>query len=116
MAKINARAKGHAYERKIAHLFQELGWADCCSSRSENRRLDACGVDLCHTDPFYIQAKAVEKLGSYHDILARMPEMKDKFNLIFHKRNHKGTIVAMSEEDFFAILELLVKARVINPA
>lgn len=110
----SARVKGHTFERQIADVFRELGWTSCVTSRSESKRKDDQGIDLCYTDPFNIQAKAVEKLGSVHDILASMP-VDHNYNLVFHKRNRKGTIVSMTIEDFKDILEILITNQTIKP-
>lgn len=109
---INPRKKGHSYELQIRDWFRELGWDKAVSSRSESKNKDDQGVDLCYTDPFNIQAKAVEKLGSLHDILARMPK-DSNYNLVFHKRNRKGTIVAMTLEDFKEIIQMLTINKII---
>ena len=62
---LNARNKGHAYERKIVNELKEyLLFVNALSSRSESKNLDDKGVDIAYTDPFYIQCKAVEKLGN----------------------------------------------------
>jgi hypothetical protein len=111
---INPRVKGHSFELKIRDWFRELGWYKSVSSRSESKNKDDQGVDLCYTDPFNIQAKAVEKLGSIHDILERMPK-DENYNLVFHKRNRKGTIVAMTIEDFKELLEMLINNQIIKP-
>lgn len=111
----SSRNKGHAYERTIVQLFKELGWPDACTSRSESKRKDDEGIDCCYTDPFQIQAKAVEKLGSYHAILEKMKRRKGMYNLIFHKRNRQGTIVAMELDDFLEILQMLIKNGIIKP-
>lgn len=112
--KINARQKGHAYERKIAELFRSLGYEGCLTSRLESKRQDDLGIDLCGTANWQVQCKAVEKLGCYHDILARMPQKKGKFNVVFHKKNRKGSVVAMAEEDFVEIVQLLLKSGAIK--
>lgn len=106
MPKINARKKGHAYELQVRDLFKELGWPDCVSSRLESKRADDAGVDLCFTDPFNVQAKAVENLGSLHVVLAHMPN-DNKLNVVFHKRNRQGSVVCMGEESFKKIVTLL---------
>lgn len=112
--KINARAKGNSYELQIRDFFRELGWEKVVSSRAESKSKDDQGVDLCFTDPFNIQCKAVEKLGSLHDVLARMPAGPN-YNIVFHKRNRKGTIVAMTVEDFKEILSILIHNQIIKP-
>jgi len=111
---INARKKGHGYELAIRDFFKDLGYNKAVSSRSESKNKDDQGIDLCFTDPFNIQAKAVEKLGSIHDILSRMP-VDDNYNLVFHKRNRKGTIVAMTIEDFKEIMQMLITNQIIKP-
>ena len=96
---INTKNKGTSYELAIIKKFKELGW-ECASSRAESRTKDNAGVDICNL-PLNVQCKAVEKLGSVHEVLARMPREED--NVVFHKRNRKGTIVCMPEELFFKL-------------
>lgn len=110
----NSKKKGNAYELKIAHEFIEMGWGRCVSSRSESKRMDDKGVDLCYTEPFYIQAKAWESAPSYHKVLDEMPD-GNNYNLLFHKRNRKGEVVVMKKEVFYEILQKLIKAKVICP-
>ena len=99
---INSRAKGHAYELQIVNRLKELGY-DAVTSRSESKRMDDLGVDIIDNTDFYIQCKAVEKLKpSLHDILARMPT--DKVPVVYHKRNNKGSIVSLKQEDFERLL------------
>ena len=99
---VNARNKGKGYELKIAEEFREiLGYEDCVTSRSESKRLDDAGVDLCNTGFFQVQCKAWEKAPSYHDVLASMPQEEKKINVVFHKRNRKGEVVVMSKKDFY---------------
>lgn len=104
--KINARQKGHTYERKIAEEFRQLGYTECLTSRLESKRQDDLGIDLCHTGIWAVQCKAVEKLGSYHDILKAMPK-HERINVLFHKRNNKGETVTMSKDDFYIIIKHL---------
>jgi hypothetical protein len=110
----NARKKGNNYELEVIKLFRELGW-NCVSSRSESKRTDDAGIDVCYSDPFQIQAKAWERAPSYHEVLKGMPEKKGMFNLLFHKRNRKGTVVAMPWEHFREILEMLISNQIIKP-
>lgn len=115
MSKIKSpRAKGHKYELDIVKIFKELGW-DCVTSRSESKRTDDAGVDICYTSPFSIQAKAWESAPSYHKVLASMPRKKGNYNLLFHKRNRQGSVVVMTQEDFLEILEMLVVNKIITP-
>ena len=100
----NSRAKGNNYEVKLCNELKEF-FPDVVTSRSESKRLDDQGVDFCYTGIFNIQAKAVEKLrGGHHEILKRMPPPHTGVNVIFHKRNNKGTTVTMSKEDFYNLV------------
>jgi hypothetical protein len=102
----NGRVKGHTFERQMAKLFRDMGWEKCVTSRLESKAKDDAGIDLCNTDPFSVQCKAVEKLGSLHDVLAKMPQ-DTNYNIVLHKRNRSGVIVAMTLEDFQEIVEKL---------
>lgn len=103
----NGRVKGHTFERAMAKMFREMGWDKCVTSRLESKSKDDAGIDLCNTDPFQVQCKAVEKLGSLHDVLAKMPQ-NHNYNIVLHKRNRSGVIVAMTLEDFKEIVEKLI--------
>jgi len=98
------RTKGHAYEREVAQKFRDAGYPECVTSRSESKRTDDLGIDLCYTDPWQVQCKNQERISpAPHDILAGMPQ-NHKFNVLFHKRSRKGTIVSMDEDTFWALL------------
>ena len=97
------RDKGIRYELEIVKKFQELGFDGACSSRSESKRTDDKGVDLCYTDPFQIQCKFWASAPSYHKVLKNMPQLSGTYNLLFHKRSREGSVVVMSESDFLEI-------------
>lgn len=111
----SARIKGHVYERDVVDFFKDLGWENCCTSRSESKRADDEGRDIMYVDPFYVQAKAVENLGSLHKVLSAMPQRKTHYNLVFHKRSRQGSVVAMTIETFKELLEMLVVNSIIKP-
>lgn len=99
------RTKGHSYERDIADKFRQAGYEECVTSRSESKRLDDAGVDLCYTDPWQVQCKNQERMSpGPHELLASMPK-NGKFNTVFHKRNRKGTVVYMDEETFWELVK-----------
>lgn len=110
----SARQKGHTFERDMAEWFRSLGWMRCVTSRAESKTKDDQKIDLCFTDPFNVQAKAVENLGSVHKVLSEMPN--DSFyNVVLHKRNRQGVIVAMDLDDFREIIEMLINNQIIKP-
>lgn len=96
------RDKGNAYERQLAAEFRGLGFPDCCTSRSESKRLDDAGVDLCFTGPFNVQAKLWQRAPSYHSVLDNMPK---GINVLIHKRTRKGEVAVLSKEDFYTLLK-----------
>jgi hypothetical protein len=108
----SARQKGHSFELQIRDFFRELGYEKCVSSRSESKNKDDQGIDLCFTDPFNVQCKAVENLGSMHKVLDEMPKGHN-YNVVFHKKNRQGTIVAMTLDDFKEIMQMLKSNHII---
>lgn len=103
---INGRQKGHAFERALMEKFRVAGYKECVTSRSESKNEDDRGGDLCFTGPYRVQAKAVERLSpQIHEVLSRMHK-DSKINVVFHKRNRKGTVVSMTEEDFWVLHNL----------
>lgn len=100
MGKINARNKGHAFERLFCKLLRSYGYK-AQTSRSESKNMDDLGCDIIDTTPFTYQLKAVEKLSpGYHDILASMHKNELERPVVVHKKNNKGTVVVMRLEDF----------------
>lgn len=112
MSKINTREKGAKFELAIRDEFRKLGWDKAVSSRSESKNKDDQGVDLCFTDPFNVQCKAVENLGPVHKVLAAMPK-DSNYNLVFHKKNRQGVVVSMTMEDFLELIQMLKSNQII---
>lgn len=100
----NNRRAGHGFERDIRKFFIDLGFLKCETSRYASREMDDKKVDLVHTDPFYVQCKYTQQINA-HNVLASMPQEKDKINLLFHKKKNLGTVVSMRMEDFAILLQ-----------
>lgn len=105
--RISSRNKGNTYERRLVKIFKELGFEGCTTSRLSSKALDDAKVDL-YGLPLNVQAKAVEKLGCIHTILSSMPS-DNKINVVFHKKNHKGTVCILTEADFLSILRFMIE-------
>jgi hypothetical protein len=103
---INGRDKGKRFELKIAAMWSDKMGGTVERSGYVNKKLDDAGVDLVGTDPFNIQCKAVESSINVHKILDRMPQ-DTNMNVVIHKRNHAGTVVSMSVDDFMEIVMML---------
>lgn len=103
--RLNSKRKGNAFEREIAFRLRKELWPQCQTSRFMGQLwLDHCGVDLTGTPGFNIQLKALERVPSYHSILARMPRGQNK-NIIIHKRNNSGCVVVLGFEDFLKLIK-----------
>jgi hypothetical protein len=111
---INAKNKGSGYERTVAKWWRGKGFKKCETARYVSRKTDDLKIDLVETGVFSVQAKAQES-GIYpHSVLDSMPK-DSNYNLLFHKRNRKGTIVSMTLEDFGELLEMLLVNKIIKP-
>lgn len=109
----SARKKGNNYEVQIAKELREYQlFPNAVTARSESRNTDAKKIDLCFTEPFNIQCKFVEKSKLPHDILAEMPD-DSNYNVLFDKRSRKGEVVCMFKEDFYEILEMLIRNQIL---
>ena len=108
----SARNKGNSFEREICKLLILRGFV-AVTSRSESKRLDDKGADIFSDFPFYIQAKAVERMSMpVHDLMKSMREkLPDRPPCVFHKRNNKGVIVSLQLDDFLDLCKTTLKRR-----
>jgi len=102
----SSRQKGHQFERNMAALLRAELWPECYTSRFMGSAWDDYnGIDLSGTGNFNIQLKAVERLSpGYHEILAKMPKASNT-NIVIHKKNNSGCIVALSLDDFIKLVK-----------
>lgn len=101
-----SRVKGHRFERQIAQWLRRW-FPACATSRAESRSRDAQCVDLVSTGFLNVQCKAVEKMGSYHRILAGMPDEEGRVNCIAHKRNRQGIVFVFDQRGMDELMEML---------
>tara|TARA_R100001440_G_scaffold75307_1_gene102198 strand:- start:4057 stop:4389 length:333 start_codon:yes stop_codon:yes gene_type:complete len=105
---INSRNKGKRFELRIAEVWARVMGGDPQRTGYVSKWLDDQGVDLTDTDPFYLQCKAHERSLPMHDILDAMPD-GENYNVVIHKRNNRGCIVALRFSDFLELAEMLRK-------
>jgi hypothetical protein len=105
---VNGRNKGNAYERMLAQEYRDLGFCDCVTSRSESKRTDDKGIDLCYTDPFAVQAKNYTTFSS-SKIIKTLDEMDTDtlYPLVHLKITRAGEIVALKKSDWYEILGMM---------
>ena len=114
LAKTN-RNKGHNLERQVVKELREIG-LPCDTSRYASRRLDDLKVDIAFEDPtfpFHIQCKCHNTHKNPLPVLADMPQ-DDKYNIIIEKVKQKGEYVYMTKQDFYEILQVLVKEKIFS--
>jgi hypothetical protein len=96
----HSRLKGHNYETAFCRSLRSRGFK-AVTSRSQNKWLDAQGVDIVTDAPFNFQLKRAERVSPPADILEAMPT--DKTRVLVHKRDQKPATVTMFLEDFILL-------------
>tara|TARA_R100001510_G_C7529952_1_gene121815 strand:- start:150 stop:497 length:348 start_codon:yes stop_codon:yes gene_type:complete len=110
-----SRRKGHEYEREIVKRFNELGWDKAVTSRYASKMMDDLKVDLCNTEPFYIQCKCTKRAPNIRQILKDMPDTSN-YNIITWKvPKDNDQYLMMNLEDFIELLKMLTKEKIIKP-
>ena len=87
-----SRQKGNQLELDIVHKLNEIGY-NTCSSRAQNKALDASKVDIYDIDgnlPILIQAKCTQTLPSYFKIREECPIKNLPFTIIWKKQDKDG--------------------------
>lgn len=111
-----SKQKGNKLELDIVHKLNELGY-NTCSSRSQNKMLDASKVDIYDIDgnlPILIQAKATQSTPSYFKIKEECPLKDLPFTLVWKKQdkeggNSPGTVAIIPIEVLWEYLALKLK-------
>lgn len=109
------RARGNAYECKIAKELRELGYPGIVTSRSESKAMDNAKVDLVDTEnklPINCQIKATIKYPNYLEIKKACP-LKDKPFVLFWSVikptestfRSEGELVILEKSFFYKLLE-----------
>lgn len=96
MAKINSKQKGARFERTLAGLFRDYGYADA------RRTAQYCGntgdaSDVVGLPGIHIEAKHQEqmKLYDWMDQAKRDSEGTGNLPVVFHKKNNHEILVSM---------------------
>ena len=87
-----SKQKGNQLELDIVHKLNEIGY-NTCSSRAQNKALDASKVDIYDIDgnlPILIQAKCTQTLPSYFKIREECPIKELPFTMIWKKQDKDG--------------------------
>ena len=120
------REAGHIWERKIAKLLREIGYADVRTSRECSRKRDSQKVDLCNANedefgrlPYNIQCKTLCSAAPYPMILKELEQHngRKQINVVFHEMTKKkeggknfisvGEYAILNLDDFINIIQKL---------
>lgn len=104
MGKINSKAKGARFERKLAGLFREYGYAD------SRRTAQYCGntgdaSDVVGLPGLHIEAKHQEQMRLYEWMAQakRDSEGTGRLPAVFHKKNNAEILVTMPLDGFMQL-------------
>lgn len=104
MGKINSKQKGARFERLLAGLFRDYGFADA------RRTAQYCGntddaSDVIGLPGIHVEAKNQEKMCLYDwmDQAKRDSENTGNMPAVFHKKNNAEILVTMRFDDFMTL-------------
>ena len=101
---INSKQKGARFERQLASLFRDYGYAD------SRRTAQYCGntgeaADVEGLPGIHVEAKHQERMQLYDwmDQAKRDAEGSNKIPVVFHKKNNHEILVTMQFESFMEL-------------
>lgn len=101
---INSKQKGARFERQIASLFREFGYAD------SRRTAQYCGntgdaSDVVGLPGIHVEAKHQERMQLYEWMEQAKRDSKGTGNIpaVFHKKNNHEILVTLRFDDFMNI-------------
>lgn len=98
---VNSRNKGAAFERHVAGLFRDHGYASRRGQQFSglNGDADVVGVPLIH-----IECKAVERLNLYDAMAqAKRDARQGELPVVIHKKNYCNDLVTMEFNDWIKL-------------
>lgn len=101
----------------MANEYKDLWFTWCLTTRNGwSKKLDDAWVDLYGTGPFYIQTKSYTNFSwtKVIETLKHMPE-ESNFNIAHIKIKNKWEFVAMTKDDWFEIVWIMMSNWIINP-
>ena len=100
---INSKQKGARFERQLAGLFREYGYAARRTAQYCGNTGDAS--DVIGLPGIHIEAKHQERMQLYDWMDQAKRDSKGTGNIpvVFHKKNNAEILVSMRFEDFMAM-------------
>lgn len=106
MPKINARRKGHQFERELANEFKALGWPDAQRNLEYQLSNSIGGIDLLNTYPFLVQAKCRKDYVPVNTI-NEVKERAGQYALLITKGKNKEPMAVMRWNDLKELIQML---------
>lgn len=94
------RTAGNKYELDVIKKLKGVGYTDAVSSRSESRRRDAAGIDICYSGPWAIQCKSMSKIPNYHKLIKEMKYDEGEVPVVVHNYTKKAVVNFISQEEY----------------
>lgn len=102
------RSAGKQWERDIIKRLKERGiYPHACSTRSESRNLDGCGIDVMNKNEVIvgmmndsIQAKSEARQVTYPKHLSRIRAASRPHPVVFHRQTAKSGTRFMVRDEF----------------
>lgn len=88
------KTKGNSFELEIIHKLREIGYTQCVSSRSQDKRSDANKIDIVDPSgelPINVQCKYTQNTPSYFDISEACSDKSKPFCLAWKKATKDGS-------------------------
>ena len=108
-----SKRKGNSFELEVVHKLREIGYEECVSSRSQDKRADANKIDIVDMKgelPVNIQCKYTQNLPNYFDIRDACTDKDKPYCLIWKKagkngEQSRGTVAVIPIEYFYQLIE-----------
>lgn len=106
MGKINSKQKGARFERQLASMFREFGYADA------RRTAQYCGntgdaSDVVGLAGIHVEAKSQETMRLYDWMAQAKRDSENTGNMpaVFHKKSRADILVTMTMDDWMRLYE-----------
>ena len=113
MGKINSKQKGARFERQLASMFREFGYADA------RRTAQYCGntgdaSDVVGLAGIHVEAKSQETMRLYDWMAQAKRDSENTGNMpaVFHKKSRADILVTMTMDDWMRLYEAYLAALV----
>jgi hypothetical protein len=90
------RVAGHSYEREVVNALKLIGFEHAATARLVSKYRDDQKIDIVNKDedvngriPYNIQVKCTARKLNYDEELAKLPDVANIINVIFHKQTKK---------------------------